>query len=75
MMTNPINSYEAFIERVWTDEDFKNLFKRDPKLILAEVGVKVPDSSVKVEWQRCLFAPADDQKRDRPLCLVWWEEP
>lgn len=48
-MTNPNNSYEALIERVWTDEDFKNRFIAHPKAILAEVGVKVPDSLVKVE--------------------------
>ena len=48
MMTNPINSYEALLERIWADEDFKKRFFADPKPILAEVGVKVPDS-VKVE--------------------------
>lgn len=49
MMTNPINSYEALIERIWADEDFKKRFFADPKPILAEAGVKVPDSLVKVE--------------------------
>lgn len=47
-MTNPLNSYEALLNRVWTDEDFKKRFIADPKTILAEVGAKVTDS-VKVE--------------------------
>ncbi len=47
-MTNQINSYEALLERVWADEDFKNGFIADPKPILAKIGAKVPDS-VKVE--------------------------
>lgn len=48
-MTNPINSSEALLDQVWADEDFKTRFIADLKAILAEVGVKVPDSSVKVE--------------------------
>lgn len=47
-MTNLSNSYEALLERVWSDEDFKNRFIADPKPILAEVGSQVPDS-VKIE--------------------------
>ena len=48
-MTNPINSYEALLERIWADEDFKKGFIADPKPVLADAGVKVSDSSVKVE--------------------------
>lgn len=48
MMTNPLNSYEALLKRVWADEDFKKRFIADLKPILVEVGAKVPDS-VKVE--------------------------
>lgn len=44
-----INSYEAFLERIWADEDFKKGFIADPKLVLADAGVKVSDSLVKVE--------------------------
>lgn len=47
-MTNPLNFYEALLDRVWTDENFKNRFIADPKVILAEIGAKVPDS-MKVE--------------------------
>lgn len=43
-MTNHINSYEALLERVWANEDFKNGFIADPKPILAKIGAKVPDS-------------------------------
>jgi len=60
-MTNQINSYEALLERVWADEDFKNSFIADPKPILAKIGAKVPDS-VKVEvhenrpdWQNIIL--------------------
>ena len=42
-MTNQINSYEALLERVMTDENFKNCFIADPKALLIEVGAKVPD--------------------------------
>lgn len=48
-MTNPINSYEALLERIWADEDFKKDFIADPKPVLADAGVKVRDSLVKVE--------------------------
>lgn len=47
-MTNSKNSYEALLEWLWTDKDFKNRFIADPKPILASVGVKVPDS-IKIE--------------------------
>lgn len=47
-MNNQIKSYEGLLERVWTDENFKNRFITNPKPILAEMGVKIPDS-VKVE--------------------------
>lgn len=47
-MTNPINSYEALLEQVWADTDFKDHFIADPKPILIAIGAKVP-SSVKVE--------------------------
>jgi hypothetical protein len=47
-MNNQIKSYEDLLQRVWTDENFKNRFITNPKAILAEIGVKIPDS-VKVE--------------------------
>jgi len=48
MMMNPINSYEALLERVWTDVDFKDRFIADPKPVLAEVGAMIPNP-IKVE--------------------------
>jgi len=47
-MNNQIKSYEDLLQQVWIDEDFKNRFITNPKAILAEIGVKIPDS-VKVE--------------------------
>lgn len=47
-MTNQIESYEALLERVRVDENFKHRFITDPNAVLAEVGAKVPDS-VRVE--------------------------
>lgn len=48
-MTNRINSYKALLERLWTDENFKNCFIADPKPILCEFGVKVPNFLEKIE--------------------------
>ena len=47
-MTNKLDSYQALLEQIWADEDFKNRFIAYPKAVLAEVGAQVPDS-VKVE--------------------------
>lgn len=48
-MTNRINSYKALLERLWVDENFKNCFIVNPKPILCEFGVKVPDFLEKIE--------------------------
>ena len=48
-MTNRNNSYKTLIERLWTDENFKNCFIANPKLILCEFGVKVPNFLEKIE--------------------------
>lgn len=42
-MENQIKFYEKLLERVRTDENFKQRFVKDPKSILAEMGVKIPD--------------------------------
>ncbi len=48
-MTIPFYFYEALLERLWDDEDFKKRFIAGPKTILAEVGVRVVDSSLEFE--------------------------
>lgn len=48
-MTNRINSYKALLERLWTDENFKNCFIADPKPILCEFGVNIPNFLEKIE--------------------------
>lgn len=51
-MTNSSNSYEALLERIWTDEDFKKRFIADPKPVLADAGVKVFDSLVRLKCMK-----------------------
>ncbi|MUG97841.1 NHLP leader peptide family natural product precursor [Scytonema sp. UIC 10036] len=48
-MTNPINTYKVLLEKLWNDEGFKNSFITDPKTILLEHGVNVPESLEKIE--------------------------
>lgn len=43
-MAKAIDSYEALMERVISDRDYKNRFISDPKGLLIEVGAQVPDS-------------------------------
>lgn len=43
-MTNPIKSYEALIERLWADREFKNNFIANPKFALAEMGLHISDT-------------------------------
>lgn len=47
-MADKITSYQQVIEQVWADESFKNRFITEPKVVLTEIGAKIPDS-LKVE--------------------------
>ncbi|KAB8315415.1 NHLP leader peptide family natural product precursor [Tolypothrix campylonemoides VB511288] len=42
-MTKEINFYKLLLERLWSDEQFKNCFIANPKPILCEFGVTVPE--------------------------------
>ncbi len=48
-MTKRINFYKLLLERLWSDEQFKNCFIADPKPILCEFGVKLPEFLKKIE--------------------------
>jgi hypothetical protein len=48
-MTKRINFYKLLLERLWSDEQFKNCFITDPKPILCEFGVTVPELLKKIE--------------------------
>ncbi|WP_169221982.1 NHLP leader peptide family RiPP precursor [Brasilonema sp. UFV-L1] len=48
-MTKEINFYKLLLERIWSDEQFKNCFIADPKPILCEFGVKVPKFLKQIE--------------------------
>ncbi|GAA6614334.1 NHLP leader peptide family RiPP precursor [Scytonema sp. NUACC26] len=48
-MTKEINLYKLLLERLWSDEQFRNCFIADPKPILCEFGVTVPDFLKKIE--------------------------
>ncbi|MBD2526767.1 NHLP leader peptide family RiPP precursor [Nostoc sp. FACHB-133] len=43
-MTNPIKSYEALLELLWSDEQLKNNFIANPKATFAEMGVHISNS-------------------------------
>jgi hypothetical protein len=48
-MTKRINFYKLLLERLWSDEQFKNCFIAVPKPILCEFGVTVPEFVKKIE--------------------------
>jgi hypothetical protein len=43
-MSDRIKSYEELSQRLQHDEEFKQRFLSDPKSMLTEIGVKIPDS-------------------------------
>lgn len=49
IMTKKIIFYKLLLERLWSDEQFKNCFIADPKPILCEFGVTVPEFLKKIE--------------------------
>jgi hypothetical protein len=44
VMNNQAKIYQQLSQRLQSDEDFKNQFLSQPKLILTEMGVNIPDS-------------------------------
>ena len=42
-MNNQSNTYSKIMTKAWSDPDFKARLLADPKAVLAEAGVQVPD--------------------------------
>jgi Nitrile hydratase, alpha chain len=77
-MGNQIKSYEELFERVRTDEKFKQRFLKEPKIVLSEMGMKIPDS-VEIEIHedmptlKHLVIPADtssDRLSESELMMI-----
>jgi hypothetical protein len=66
---NQIKSYEQIFEQVRTDETFKQRFLKEPKSVLTEMGIEIPDS-VEVEIHqdtptlKHLVIPADTSSNE-----------
>jgi hypothetical protein len=61
---NQIKLYEQIFEQVRTDETFKQRFLQEPKSVLSEMGIKIPDSvEIKIHQDtptlKHLVIPAD----------------
>jgi hypothetical protein len=41
---NQIKSYDQLFDQVRTDENFKEHFLKEPKSVLTEMGIEIPDS-------------------------------
>jgi hypothetical protein len=75
---NQIKSYEQFFERVRTDETFKQRFLKEPKSVLTEIGIEIPDSvEIKIHEDtptlKHLVIPADtssDELNESELNMV-----
>jgi hypothetical protein len=68
-MENQIKSYEQLFEQVRTDEKFKQRFLQEPKSVLTEMGIEIPDS-IEIEIHqdtptlKHLVIPADDSSNE-----------
>jgi hypothetical protein len=66
---NQIKSYEQIFEQVRTDETFKQRFLKEPKSVLTEMGIEIPDS-VEIEIHqdtptlKHLVIPADTSSNE-----------